>query len=192
MPLVGVVMGSKSDTEAMAPTIEVLTQLGIDHEVDIISAHRTPEKARQYALSARERGIEVIIAAAGMAAAGDWTTTVRNGGDQPAVAYNPLKKHFLVAFHDEGAGDAVMVRRVKYKGGTAVKIDASSRQIGTAPDPDVAVACLPSPAGQCRHSRHRIPSRLHARTTPFSCEAFSGTARNWTHPFSTSLVLKAL
>lgn len=79
MPLVGVVMGSKSDTEAMAPTIEVLTQLGIDHEVDIISAHRTPEKARQYALSARERGIEVIIAAAGMAAhlpgvLASWTT----------------------------------------------------------------------------------------------------------------------
>ena len=79
MPLVGVVMGSKSDTEAMAQTIEVLTQLGIDHEVDIISAHRTPEKARQYALSARERGIEVIIAAAGMAAhlpgvLASWTT----------------------------------------------------------------------------------------------------------------------
>jgi len=79
MPLVAVVMGSKSDTEALKPTLEVLTRLGIEHEVNVISAHRTPEKAREYALSARERGIEVIIAAAGGAAhlpgvLASWTT----------------------------------------------------------------------------------------------------------------------
>jgi len=68
MPLVGVVMGSKSDTEALKPALEILEQLGIEHEVNVISAHRTPEKARQYGMSARERGIEVIIAAAGGAA----------------------------------------------------------------------------------------------------------------------------
>ncbi len=68
MPLVAVVMGSKSDAEAMQPTLEVLTQLGIDYEVSVISAHRTPEKARQYGLAAPGRGIEVIIAAAGGAA----------------------------------------------------------------------------------------------------------------------------
>jgi 5-(carboxyamino)imidazole ribonucleotide mutase len=68
MPLVAVVMGSKSDTETLQPALDILKQLGIDHEVSIISAHRNPEKARQYALTARERGIEVIIAAAGMAA----------------------------------------------------------------------------------------------------------------------------
>jgi len=79
MPMVGVVMGSKSDTEALKPTLEILTQLGIDYEVNVISAHRTPEKARQYGLSAQERGIEVIIAAAGGAAhlpgvLASWTT----------------------------------------------------------------------------------------------------------------------
>ncbi len=68
MPLVAVVMGSKSDAETMQPTLEVLTQLGIDYEVSVISAHRTPEKARQYGLAAPGRGIEVIIAAAGGAA----------------------------------------------------------------------------------------------------------------------------
>src|SRR4030042_1687766 len=68
MPLVAVVMGSKSDTEALKPTLEILTQLGIDYEVNVISAHRTPEKARQYGMTAQERGIEVIIAAAGGAA----------------------------------------------------------------------------------------------------------------------------
>jgi len=61
-------MGSKSDTEALQPALEVLNQLGIEHEVNVISAHRTPEKAKQYATSARSRGIEVIIAAAGGAA----------------------------------------------------------------------------------------------------------------------------
>jgi 5-(carboxyamino)imidazole ribonucleotide mutase len=68
MPLVAVVMGSKSDAEAIQPTLDILKALGIEHEVNVISAHRTPDKARNYALSARERGIEVIIAAAGGAA----------------------------------------------------------------------------------------------------------------------------
>jgi len=79
MPLVGVVMGSKSDAEVIQSALDVLTSLGIEHEVNVISAHRTPEKARKYAQSAREKGIEVIIAAAGMAAhlpgvLASWTT----------------------------------------------------------------------------------------------------------------------
>jgi 5-(carboxyamino)imidazole ribonucleotide mutase len=79
MPLVAVLMGSKTDTEAMKPTLETLDSLGISHEVLVISAHRNPEKARQFGLSARERGIEVIIAAAGGAAhlpgaLASWTT----------------------------------------------------------------------------------------------------------------------
>ncbi len=79
MPLVAVVMGSKSDADAVQPTLDVLTQLGIDYEVNVISAHRNPEKARQYGLAARGRGIEVIIAAAGGAAhlpgvLASWTT----------------------------------------------------------------------------------------------------------------------
>ncbi len=79
MPLVAIVMGSKSDTEAMQPTAEVLSRLGIDYEVSVISAHRNPERVRQYGLEARNRGIEVIIAAAGGAAhlpgvLASWTT----------------------------------------------------------------------------------------------------------------------
>jgi len=79
MPLVAVVMGSKSDTEVMQPTLDVLKELGIDYEVSVISAHRSPEKARQYGLAARSKGIEVIIAAAGGAAhlpgvLASWTT----------------------------------------------------------------------------------------------------------------------
>jgi len=72
-------MGSKSDTERVQPTLDVLNQFGIDYEVSVISAHRTPEKARQFGLEARSRGIEIIIAAAGAAAhlpgvLASWTT----------------------------------------------------------------------------------------------------------------------
>ena len=79
MPLVSVVMGSKSDAEVMQLTLDVLEGLGIDYEVNVISAHRTPEKARQFGIDARNRGIEVIIAAAGGAAhlpgvLASWTT----------------------------------------------------------------------------------------------------------------------
>ena len=68
MTLVGVVMGSKSDEPLMQPTLELLDQLGIEYEVSIISAHRTPDKAREYGVKAKERGIEIIIAGAGGAA----------------------------------------------------------------------------------------------------------------------------
>jgi len=79
MPLVGVVIGSKSDTEAVQPALDILKKFGIDYEVNVISAHRSPERARKYGQEARSKGIEVIIAAAGMAAhlpgvLASWTT----------------------------------------------------------------------------------------------------------------------
>jgi len=67
-PLVGVVIGSKSDKEVISGCTELLEKFGISYELKIISAHRTPELAREYAIKANERGIDVIIAAAGWAA----------------------------------------------------------------------------------------------------------------------------
>src|SRR3954464_12852898 len=67
-PLVGVIMGSKSDWDTMQRTEEALTKLGIPHECRIVSAHRTPDLMAQYAKEAASRGLEVIIAAAGGAA----------------------------------------------------------------------------------------------------------------------------
>jgi len=67
-PLVGVIMGSKSDWETMQRTSELLATLGIPHERRIVSAHRTPDWMAEYAKSAVQRGLEVIIAAAGGAA----------------------------------------------------------------------------------------------------------------------------
>lgn len=69
MPQVAVIMGSKSDAEVMKNTTDVLDAMGVTYEVVVMSAHRNPDMVRRYGMSARERGIEVIIAAAGYAAA---------------------------------------------------------------------------------------------------------------------------
>ncbi|GAI21382.1 unnamed protein product [marine sediment metagenome] len=68
MAKVGIVMGSKTDRDIVKPAIDMLERLGIDYEVSIISAHRSPEKLREYGLKVEEQGFEVIIAAAGGAA----------------------------------------------------------------------------------------------------------------------------
>jgi 5-(carboxyamino)imidazole ribonucleotide mutase len=67
-PLVGIIMGSKSDWETLQPAAELLTQLGIAHEVKVVSAHRTPDLLFDYASQAEARGLAAIIAGAGGAA----------------------------------------------------------------------------------------------------------------------------
>ncbi|HEY8185789.1 MAG TPA: 5-(carboxyamino)imidazole ribonucleotide mutase [Pyrinomonadaceae bacterium] len=68
LPLVAVVMGSKSDWETMRHADETLTEFGVAHECRVMSAHRTPQLAAEFSSSAASRGIEIIIAAAGGAA----------------------------------------------------------------------------------------------------------------------------
>lgn len=68
-PLVGILMGSESDAEVMQGASDELTSRGISHEVNVLSAHRNPDGVREYALTAEGRGIKVIIAGAGKAAA---------------------------------------------------------------------------------------------------------------------------
>ena len=79
MPLVSVVMGSTSDNNSVQPMLDILKQMNIDYEISVMSAHRTPEKVHDLAVTARDRGIEIIIAAAGGAAhlpgvIASWTT----------------------------------------------------------------------------------------------------------------------
>jgi 5-(carboxyamino)imidazole ribonucleotide mutase len=79
MALVGVVIGSKTDTELIQPALDILKQLDIDYELSVISAHRNPEKLREYGLEAEKRGFRIIVAAAGRAAhlpgvLAGWTT----------------------------------------------------------------------------------------------------------------------
>jgi len=79
MPLVGIVIGSRSDQDIADETAKVLDSLGISYESSVISAHRKPEETRDYGKKAADRGIEVIIAGAGGSAAlpgvlASWTT----------------------------------------------------------------------------------------------------------------------
>ncbi|MFZ5653406.1 MAG: 5-(carboxyamino)imidazole ribonucleotide mutase [Pseudomonadota bacterium] len=67
-PLVGVIMGSQSDWETLSHAADILDELGIAHEVEVVSAHRTPDRLFEYAAGAEPRGLEVIIAGAGGAA----------------------------------------------------------------------------------------------------------------------------
>lgn len=89
MVRVGIVMGSKTDSDMVKPAVDILEQLGIDYEVSVISGHRNPDQLREYGLKAEERGLEVIIAAAGGAAhlpciLASWTTVPVIGVPLPA------------------------------------------------------------------------------------------------------------
>jgi 5-(carboxyamino)imidazole ribonucleotide mutase len=79
MPLVGIVIGSKTDEPLIQPALDMLKQFNIEYEFSILSAHRNPDKVREYASKVKERGIELIIAAAGASAhlpgvVASWTT----------------------------------------------------------------------------------------------------------------------
>jgi 5-(carboxyamino)imidazole ribonucleotide mutase len=67
-PVVGIIMGSQSDWATLTHAADVLSRLDVPHEVSIVSAHRTPDRLRSYAVGARDRGLKVIIAGAGGAA----------------------------------------------------------------------------------------------------------------------------
>ena len=67
-PIIGIVMGSKTDAPTMQKCAEVLDELGLAYEMKVCSAHRTPKRAHDYAASAADRGLKVVIAAAGMSA----------------------------------------------------------------------------------------------------------------------------
>lgn len=68
IPVVGIIMGSKSDLDTMQPAADTMREFGVPHEMQVVSAHRTPRRMFEYAESAAERGLKVIIAGAGGAA----------------------------------------------------------------------------------------------------------------------------
>ena len=69
MPEVGILVGSESDRERMQPALDLLDERGVDYEFDVRSAHRTPDAVAEYARTARERGLRVLICGAGLSAA---------------------------------------------------------------------------------------------------------------------------
>ena len=78
-PLVGIVLGSSSDEERAKAAAVMLEKFGVDYELEVMSAHRSPSKVSEYALSAEDRGLQVIIAAAGRSAALTAYSATRSG-----------------------------------------------------------------------------------------------------------------
>ena len=102
MPLVGVVLGSRTDEPLIQGTLEVLNQLKIDHEMVVMSAHRNPEEVKEFAESARDRGIEVLIGAAGGSAGlpgvlASWTTLPIIGVPLPSSDLEGIDSLYAIA-----------------------------------------------------------------------------------------------
>ena len=102
MAMVSIVMGSTSDEAVVKESITVLEEMGVDYEVRVMSAHRTPDQVREYAIQARDRGTEVFIAAAGGSAGlpgviASWTTLPVIGVPLPSSHLNGLDALLAIA-----------------------------------------------------------------------------------------------
>ena len=159
MAEVGIIMGSASDLPVMQAAIDVLKELNIAHEVDIVSAHRTPEKMMDYGKEAHKRGIKVIIAGAGGAAhlpgmiasisplpvigvpvkssnsIDGWDSVLSilqmpGGVPVATVALNGAKNAGILAAQIIGSGNSdVLNRIVDYKEALKTKVIASSKKL---------------------------------------------------------------
>ena len=159
MAEVGIIMGSASDLPVMQAAIDVLKELDIAHEVDIVSAHRTPEKMMDYGKEAHKRGIKVIIAGAGGAAhlpgmvasisplpvigvpvkssnsIDGWDSVLSilqmpGGVPVATVALNGAKNAGILAAQIIGSGNSdVLNRIVDYKEALKTKVIASSKKL---------------------------------------------------------------
>jgi 5-(carboxyamino)imidazole ribonucleotide mutase len=161
MAQVGIIMGSESDLPVMQAAIEVLKELKIEHEVDIVSAHRTPEKMMSYGQQAHQRGIKVIIAGAGGAAhlpgmvasisplpiigvpvkstnsIDGWDSVLSilqmpGGVPVATVALNGAKNAGILAAQIIGSSDKVVLDRIiAYKEELKTKVIASSKKLNS-------------------------------------------------------------
>ena len=158
-PMVGIIMGSKSDFPVMKHAVDILEEFGIAVEVDIVSAHRTPEKMLEYAKSGHTRGLKVIIAGAGGAAhlpgmvasltplpvigvpvkssnsIDGWDSILSilqmpNGVPVATVALNAAKNAGILAAQIIGASDAeVSKKMIDYKESLKEKVAQMSKDI---------------------------------------------------------------
>ena len=159
MAQVGIIMGSDSDMPVMKEAIEILKSFDIDIEVDIVSAHRTPEKLMEYGSSAHQRGLKVIIAGAGGAAhlpgmiaavsplpvigvpvkssnsIDGWDSILSilqmpGGVPVATVALNGAKNAGILAAQIIGASDQCVLDKVQfYKQGLKIKVEKASKNL---------------------------------------------------------------
>ena len=157
-PLIGIIMGSDSDLPVMSAAAHICEEFGINFELDIVSAHRTPEKLVEYSKSAEERGLKVIIAGAGGAAhlpgmvasetvlpvigvpvrsssldgMDSLLSIVQMPGGVPVatVAINGAKNAGILAAQIIGAGDSALREKIAhYKSEMKAQVDAKSEKL---------------------------------------------------------------
>ena len=161
MAQVGIIMGSDSDMPVMKEAVEILKNFDIDIEVDIVSAHRTPEKLMKYGSTAHQRGLKVIIAGAGGAAhlpgmiaaisplpvigvpvkssnsIDGWDSVlsilqVPGGVPVATVALNGAKNAGILAAQIIGASDKCVLDKIQvYKQGLKVKVEKASKNLNS-------------------------------------------------------------
>jgi 5-(carboxyamino)imidazole ribonucleotide mutase len=156
---VGIIMGSKSDLPVMQDAADILKELGVDYEITVVSAHRTPERMFNYAKTAAERGLKIIIAGAGGAAhlpgmvasithlpvigvpvkssnsIDGWDSILSilqmpNGIPVATVALNAAKNAGILAAQILGTSDEALTERLKaYKTDLREKVEASAKEM---------------------------------------------------------------
>ena len=161
MAQVGIIMGSDSDMPVMKEAVEILKSFDIDIEVDIVSAHRTPEKLMEYGSTAHQRGLKVIIAGAGGAAhlpgmiaaisplpvigvpvkssnsIDGWDSVLSilqmpGGVPVATVALNGAKNAGILAAQIIGASDKCVLDKIQvYKQGLKVKVEKASKNLNS-------------------------------------------------------------
>ena len=161
MAQVGIIMGSDSDMPVMKEAVEILKNFDIDIEVDIVSAHRTPEKLMEYGSTAHQRGLKVIIAGAGGAAhlpgmiaaisplpvigvpvkssnsIDGWDSVLSilqmpGGVPVATVALNGAKNAGILATQIIGASDKCVLDKIQvYKQGLKVKVEKASKNLNS-------------------------------------------------------------
>ena len=161
MAQVGIIMGSDSDMPVMKEAVEILKNFDIDIEVDIVSAHRTPEKLMEYGSTAHQRGLKVIIAGAGGAAhlpgmiaaisplpvigvpvkssnsIDGWDSVLSilqmpGGVPVATVALNGAKNAGILAAQIIGASDKCVLEKIQvYKQGLKVKVEKASKNLNS-------------------------------------------------------------
>src|ERR1700756_1996970 len=138
--LVGIIMGSQSDWPTLTHAAEALTKLAVPHEVRIVSAHRTPDRLREYAMTARDRGLKVVIAGAGGAAhlpgmCAAWTSLPVLGVPVESHALKGMDS--LLSIVQMPAGIPVGTLAIGHSGAVNAALLAAS--ILATADPDLAV-----------------------------------------------------
>lgn len=156
---VGIIMGSKSDLPVMQDAADILKELGVDYEITVVSAHRTPERMFNYAKTAADRGLKIIIAGAGGAAhlpgmvasithlpvigvpvkssnsIDGWDSILSilqmpNGIPVATVALNAAKNAGILAAQILGTSDEALTERLKaYKTDLREKVEASAKEM---------------------------------------------------------------